>query len=124
MGVSAEIKPKKGKSLGNAADVRAALERYFPGIKFVRYENNFDKTALKGFASSLLPSWMTVQLVGPSAPFAFQGDFEVGGGAMEVQFDDADAIPIAYVSFYGNFDTALANFDALFATFPWKLKVY
>jgi hypothetical protein len=124
MGVSAEIRPKKGKSLGNAADVRAALERHFPGVKIVRYENNFDKAALKSFAKTLLQSWMPVKLIGPSSPFAFNGDFEGSGWSMQVEFDDADSIPIAYVSFYGNFDAAQPNFDALFATVPWKLKVY
>ena len=125
MGVSAEIRPIKGRSLGSGEQVREALMRFFPELTFSRFANPATNTKeLRSFVKDTLQFLMTFKLVGPKAPFMFQGIREGDGWSMDITFDDAEIIPIVYISFYGTFDKAEPAFDALCKAYSWKVKVY
>jgi hypothetical protein len=124
MSVDAEIRPNKSGSLGTAKQVCAALEAHFPGIAFVRFENsNVNHSEIKSFTQRLLQSWMKVKFVGPTAPFAFQGDMGGKGWSMQASFDDTEFVPVVYLSLYGKFDVVEPQFETMFKEHPWKLKV-
>jgi len=125
MGVSAEIRPMKGRSLGSGEQVREALMRFFPELTFSRFANPATNTKeLRSFVKDTLQFLMPFKLVGPKAPFIFQGIREGDGWSMDITFDDAEIIPIVYISFYGTFDKAEPAFDALCKAYSWKVKVY
>jgi hypothetical protein len=125
MGVSAEIRPRKGRSLGSAAQVREALFRFFPDLKFSHFANPATNAKeLRSFVRDRLQFLMPFKLVGPKAPFMFQGIRDGDGWAMDITFDDAESIDIVYISFYGKFAIAEPSFDALLKAHRWKLKVY
>jgi hypothetical protein len=125
MGVSADIKPKEGRSLGTATEVREALSSFFPELKFSRFANPaVNQKELRSFVRDTLKFLMPFKLVGPKAPFMFQGIRDGDGWSMDVSFDDAEVVGVVYISFYGKFDKAENAFDALFKAYPWKLRVY
>ena len=125
MGVSAEIRPSKGRSLGSAVQVRERLAISFPEMTFSRFANSATNAKeLRSLVRDTFQFLMPFKLVGPKAPFMFQGIREGNGWAMGVTFDDAASVGIVYISFYGKFDQAEAAFDALCEAHLWTLKVY
>lgn len=99
--------------------------RFFPELTFSHFANPATNTKeLRSFVKDTLQFLMTFKLVGPKAPFMFQGIREGDGWSMDITFDDAEIIPIVYISFYGTFDKAEPAFDALCKAYSWKVKVY
>lgn len=125
MGVSVEIRPMQGRSLGSGEQVRQTLIRFFPELTFSRFANPATNTKeLRSFVKDTLKFLMPFKLVGPKAPLMFQGIHEGDGWSMDITFDDAEIIPIVYISFYGKLDKAALAFDELCKAYSWKVKVY
>jgi hypothetical protein len=123
MGLDASLKPKTGRTLGSAAEVKAAFERFFPGVVFTRHETPpRDEEKLHSFAAKLMPSWAKVELVGPTAPFFILGDYQADNWSMQAEFDDAAEVPEVFLSMYGELSRSTEPFKSLLAAYPWNLE--
>lgn len=111
--------------MGSTAQVREALSRFFPELSFQRFANQATNSKeLRSSVRDTLQFWKPFKLVGPRAPYIFQGIREGDGWTMDIKFDDTDSVDLLHLSFYGNIGQAEATFGALLEEYQWELEIY